>query len=108
MKQRNISYFDSIQANSGTDVLEKIREYLQFLHNIKMKSGVVNNEVDFSTFTLKPNPKDLPQQNNKFDCGPYCLLFSNLIARNQDILGHYDIKALRKEMRDELLLDALY
>ena len=59
--------------------------------------------LDLFTETLKPNPKDLPQQNNKFDCRPYCLLFSNLIARNQDILGHYDVKALRKEMRDELL-----
>ena len=109
MKEKDICYIDSIQKNSGTDILVEIRDYLQFLHHIKIKSGFVKDEIDFSTFSMTPNPQNTPQQSNKFDYGAFCLRFSKLIASNEDITKQrYDIHFLRKEMRDELLLGELY
>ena len=109
MKEKDICYIDSIQKNSGTDILIEIRDYLQFLHHIKIKSGFVKDEIDYSTFSMTPNPQNTPQQSNKFDCGAFCLRFSKLIASNEDITKQrYDIHFLRKEMRDELLLGELY
>lgn len=81
LKERSIRYFDSLH-NSNKTCLKLLHEYLIEEH--KDKKGCDGNaEFDFDNWTLS-SPKNIPCQQNGYDCGVFTCIFAEYRSRDAD------------------------
>lgn len=98
MEKKKIQYYDSLPRSSGgSRIMEKIRDYLQFWCEKEKKP-----DLNFLRFELEV-VKNLPKQNNEYDCGVFILRYGFCISRNAEInFSQNDIPTYRKEIEMEL------
>ncbi|OMH82927.1 Sentrin-specific protease [Zancudomyces culisetae] len=101
VKKKTIFYYDSMLGNNNACSIS-IPEYL--LCESKTKRSI---ELDLGEWSYV-TPKDIPTQNNGYDCGVFACTFAELSSRRQEFtFSQSDIKFLRKKMMVEIIQSRL-
>ncbi|EFA81103.1 sentrin/SUMO-specific protease [Heterostelium album PN500] len=90
---KRFEYYDSLLGDNS-QCLTKLRRYLEDEMNDKSKKGVINLS-EFTDYT----PKDIPVQQNGYDCGVFTCKFADYTARGLPLdFTQKDITLSRKIM----------
>lgn len=100
-KNRAIYYYDSLH-NSNNLCLKLIQEYLIAEH-LDKKGNDGRAEFNFANWTLE-SPKNIPCQQNGYDCGVFACVFAEHRSRNADfIFSQKDMNYFRDKISYEIL-----
>jgi sentrin-specific protease 1 len=92
-KEKKVRYFDSL-GWSGQKYLDMIMRYLEFRHQ----------QVDFSSWHAIDMGKSVPQQDNKDDCGIFCMMYADYRVDNLPLdFEMSDILGFRKKIALDIL-----
>ncbi|KXS19360.1 cysteine proteinase [Gonapodya prolifera JEL478] len=101
LKGKRIEYYDSLHGDNK-QCLQLLRDYLK--SEYKDKKG---GQLDLSEWR-DHSPKNIPGQENGFDCGVFTSTFANYISLERTFdFGQRDMKYLRKRMIYEILTKKL-
>ena len=97
LKKRGAYYYDSLRRDNSK-ILENLLNYLESVHMDKKKAP-----FDTSDFTNE-NVKDIPTQENGYDCGIFMLKYAEYLSRNASItFTQKDMPQFRKRMVYEIV-----
>lgn len=105
MKEKAIRYYDSLH-NSNKTCLKLLHEYLIEEH--KDKKGTDGNaEFDFEKWTLS-SPKNIPCQQNGYDCGVFTCVYAEYRSRDADFtFSQKNMYYFRDKISYEIIKGAL-
>ena len=81
---RRFEYYDSMFGHCRT-ILQELRQYVK--DEAKTYSG--QDDYEFSEWT-DYIPKDIPGQENGFDCGVFMCMYANYLSDGLDIVNAFD------------------
>ncbi|KAF2071588.1 hypothetical protein CYY_007097 [Polysphondylium violaceum] len=97
-KEKLIQYYDSLLGDNPA-CLSKLRRYLQDEMKNRKKEGIINLD-EFRDVT----DKDIPTQNNGYDCGVFMCKFAEFSSRGAKLnFTQKDITQYRRRMALEIL-----
>lgn len=107
-KRKRFVYYDSLQGNNSKCLLvifakQLLREYLE-------SESVDKKKVEYDTSDwVDISPKDIPAQENGYDCGVFTCMFMEYTAREEEFnFGQSDMGYMRKRIASELINLKLY
>ena len=83
MTERKISFYDSMSGPYGKGICQALFRYIQDEWNNKKSPQIFPEKHQW---ILEPQPPNIPQQENCYDCGVFTCMYADLISRNIPLL----------------------
>lgn len=106
MNEKTIKFYDSLKNTKAksANVLEVLDNLLVYLEE-ESKHKIQNSKFSASDWIKDDDVRNMPKQDNDYDCGVFCCMYAEYITRNERHFGFgpEDMNKFRKQIRLEII-----